>query len=199
MIADPKNPALYTNRAMARLKMSLWESVVSDCNDCLELSPDSMKAHYYLSQAQLALHNPGDALEHAKRAHALCVVSGDKSLASITAQVLRCKKEHWDDMERRRKREGAEVESEVLAMMQGERDGMLRDAAGEAERREIGLEWEQKMAQLRNIFERARVSEDRRRTVPDWAIDDISFGIMVDPVIVRMARLRTSGGPSMIC
>jgi STIP1 family protein 1 len=184
IIADPKNPALYTNRAMARLKMSLWDSVVMDCNQCLELAPENMKAHYYLAQAYLPLHNYGDALHHAQRAHELCVAANDKSLTSVTAQVLKCKKERWEAMERRRRREGMDLQSEVLAMMERERDEALRDLTDASDRREVEAEWEQKLEHMRTIFEKSRAAEERRRKVPDWAIDDISFQVMVDPVIV---------------
>src|SRR5688500_16421760 len=98
---------------MARLKLQLWESVIADCQACLGLTPDNMKAHYYLSQAQLSLRDYDAALDNAKRAHELCVASGDKSLAAITAQVLRCKKERWDWMEKRRIREGQALENET--------------------------------------------------------------------------------------
>jgi tetratricopeptide (TPR) repeat protein len=184
IIADPKNPALYTNRAFARLKMSLWDSVITDCNQCLDLTPDNMKAHYYLSQAYLALHNYNDALDHAKRAHELCIPTNDKSLSSVTAQVLKCKKERWEDMDRRRRRESSELESEVVAMMERERDEALLEIQDDAEKKEVEAEWERKMAHMKSVFENARSADDRRRTVPDWAIDDISFQVMVDPVVV---------------
>jgi hypothetical protein len=45
-------------------------------------------------------------------------------------------------------------------------------------------EWRGKIERMREVFERARPKEERRRQVPDWAIDDISFCVMVDPVIV---------------
>ncbi|KAL1872764.1 hypothetical protein VTK73DRAFT_1370 [Phialemonium thermophilum] len=188
LIADPKNPALYTNRAMARLKMNLWESVVSDCNACLELSPDNIKAHYYLSQALAAQGDPEAALGHAKRAHELSIAANDKSLPAITAQVLRCKKERWDQMERRRRREGAELEAEVVALLKRERDAALADLADDADRRQVEQEWEEKVEQMRHVFEQARPAAERRRKVPDWAIDDISFAIMVDPVITKTGK-----------
>lgn len=188
IIADPKNPALYTNRAMARLKMGLWDSVISDCNQCLDLAPDNMKAHYYLSQAHLALRDYDDALDHALRAHELGIATADKSLSAITAQVLKCKKERWEDLDRRRKREGAELESEVMAMMERERDEALRETADNVERSEVEAEWQQKMAHMKTVFEKARPAEERRRTVPDWIIDDISFAVMVDPVVTKTGK-----------
>ncbi|EON96711.1 putative e3 ubiquitin-protein ligase chip protein [Phaeoacremonium minimum UCRPA7] len=173
---------------MARLKLKLWDSVVSDCGTCLELAPDNLKAFYYLSQAQLALKDYDDALENAKRAHEQCVLTGDKSLSAITAQVLKCKKERWDDLEKRRQREGSELETDIVLLMERERDEAVASCAGESDRREVTAEWESKIAQTRRVFEKARSAEDKRRNVPDWAIDDISFGIMVDPVIVILSN-----------
>jgi STIP1 family protein 1 len=191
LIVDPNNPALYTNRAMARLKLSQWDDAIADCNECLKLSPDSMKAHYSLSQAHLALHAYDDALEHALKAHKLCAQSMDKSLATITAHVLKCKKERWDDMEKRRLRETSGLQVEVLELLQRERDQAIRDAADldEGSRKEIEAEWDQKIEQMRDVFERARSGKEKRRKVPDWAIDDITFEVMVDPVIVGFDAL----------
>ncbi|KAK3939048.1 U-box domain-containing protein [Diplogelasinospora grovesii] len=189
LIADPTNSMLYTNRAMARLKMELWESVIADCSECLKLSPDSFKAHYYLAQAHLPLHNYDDALEHALKAHEICVKTGDKSLAAVTALVLRCKKERWDYMEKRRRREHSDLESEVLVLMERERDEALTDPElSDAEKPEIEAEWARKIETMRTVFEKARTNSDKRRDVPDWAIDDISFGIMVDPVITKTGK-----------
>jgi STIP1 family protein 1 len=168
--------------------MGLWDSAISDCNDCLALSPDNMKAHYYLSQAHLALNNYAEALDHAKVAHKLCITTLDKSLSAITAQVLKCKKECWEDKERHRRREGAELEVEILGTMERERDGALGEATNEEDKTEIVQEWEQKMSRMRRIFEMARAAEEKRRPVPDWAIDDISFAVMIDPVMVSLLR-----------
>lgn len=186
ILADPRSPALYTNRAMARLKLGLWDSVVADCHACLALSPLSMKAHYYLSQAQLAICDYGAALDSARRAHDLCAVANDKSLAAVTALVLRCKRDRWEDRERKRGREAQDLERELLELLRSQRDVALAREEDEAEAGAICDESAQKAALLRDVFERARVQSDQRRHVPEWAVDDISFGIMVDPVIVSL-------------
>jgi STIP1 homology and U-box containing protein 1 len=187
LIADPGNSTLYTNRAMARLKMNLWDSVISDCNECLKFTPDSMKAHYYLSQAHLALEAYEEALKHALKAYDLCVKNRDKSLTAITSQVLKCKKERWADRDKRRRRETSDLEAEVVAMMERERDEVLSgDGLLDSERQEIREEWERKMEIMRGVFEKSRAAHEQRRKVPDWAIDDISFGFMHDPVIVSL-------------
>jgi STIP1 family protein 1 len=145
-----------------------------------------MKAYFYLGQAQLAIKDFDAALANVLRAHELCVSNNDKSLAAVTTVVLRCKKERWDDLERRRIRESQDLEREMLELLAKDRNEMLAAVTDddEIERRTIEEDSEKKMARMRDIFERARTESEKRREVPEWAIDDISFGIMVDPVIV---------------
>ncbi|KAK0671617.1 putative CHIP protein [Cercophora samala] len=189
LILDPSNPTLYTNRAMSRLRLSLWDSVIADCESCLRLSPDNLKAHYYLSQAHLALHAYTDALAHALKAHKLCVQAQDKSLTNVTAQVLRCKKEKWDYEEKRRKRETSDLEEEVLTLLKKEKDAALDGEDGGGSRgEELTREWEDKLRRVKEVFEKAREKEEKRREVPEWAVDDITFGFMVDPVITKTGK-----------
>jgi STIP1 family protein 1 len=190
IIAEPKNPALYTNRAMARLKLGYWESVIADCHACLALSPNNMKALFYLGQAQLAIKDYDAALANVLRAHELCVAGHDKSLAAVTTVVLNCKKERWEDRERRRAREAQDLEREVLGLLARDRDEALAAVTdGDAiEKRTIEEDAEAKIERMRDVFERSRAQSEKRREVPEWAIDDISFGIMVDPVMTKTGK-----------
>ncbi|KAK8127918.1 hypothetical protein PG984_009026 [Apiospora sp. TS-2023a] len=179
---------------MARLKLCLWDSAIADCQACLKLNGENMKAHYYLSQAYLELRAYDDAVAHAHRARQICAVTNDKSLAQVTTLVLRCKKDRWDDAEKKRKREHKELEEEVLETMRWQKAEALKmlespeaaDAPGgsdDGDRRQVAEEWDAKMEQLSRVFEAARTNEEKRREVPEWAIDDITFGFMVDPVM----------------
>lgn len=147
-----------------------------------------MKANYYLAQAHVELHNTEEALETAVRAHALCVKQSDKSLPQVTALVLRCKKERWQERERRRKRENQDLEHEILAMMQQEMNEALSTCDSDSLRAEVAKEWEDKVADLRRTFDLARQNGERERVVPDWMIDEITFNIFVDPVTVRTPK-----------
>lgn len=188
IIVDPKNPALYTNRAMARLKLGHWESVISDCQTCLGLAPQNMKAHYYLAQAQLSIGDFDSALNNALAAHKICAAANDKSLGAITNIVLRCKKDRWDDREKKRLRQERELEEDMLELLVRDRDDMLKAESDETERRIIEDEADEKMKALSRVFETAREKSLKRREVPDWAIDDISFAIMVDPVVTKTGK-----------
>ncbi|KAI1638644.1 U-box domain-containing protein [Biscogniauxia mediterranea] len=188
IIADDTNPSLYTNRAMARLRLGLYDSAISDCNSCLKLSGGNMKAYFVLSQCQLAIHDYDGALDSALQAHRLCAETNDKSLAAVTNQVLRCKKSRWDEMEKKRTREGQELENEVIALMQREREDMVNSCTTDLDRKQVEEEWDQKINLMKATFEKSRKASEQRREVPDWAIDDISFGIMVDPVMTKTGK-----------
>ncbi|KAI1815833.1 U-box-domain-containing protein [Poronia punctata] len=188
IIADDAEPTLYTNRAMARIKLQQYDSAIWDCQICIKLGGANMKAHFIQSQCLLALQDYDGALENALKAHRLGAEANDKSLTSLTNQVLRCKKERWEDKEKKRSREAQEIEGEVSALMERERDALYSACDDELERSQIKEEWDQKMESLRVIFEKARAESEKKREVPEWAIDDISFGIMVDPVVTKCGK-----------
>jgi STIP1 homology and U-box containing protein 1 len=143
-----------------------------------------MKAHYYLSQALLAEHDYNSALDHALQAHKLCVSSGDKSLSVITSHVLRCKKERWEALERSRQREEHDLENEILSLMEREKGSAIAEIESALDQAEEAAAWDAKLARIRKVFDKSRTGSEKERVVPDWAIDDITFGIMIDPVIV---------------
>ena len=106
--------------------------------------------------------------------------------------MLRCKKERWERQEKQRAREDQDLEREIMALLEKDKDENLQLVAegDETERQIINEEMEQKAKRLRDIFNRARTKSDQRREVPEWAIDDITFTIMVDPVMVSESLLK---------
>ncbi|KAK3358257.1 U-box domain-containing protein [Lasiosphaeria ovina] len=188
LIADPSEPALYTNRAMTRLRMHLWDGVVADCTACLDLAPDRMKAYYYLSLAYIPLEDYDEALRMALVAHNLCVQTDDRSLTAVTSQVLQCKRERWEAIERRRKRETSALENETLDFFEQDREDVLKMVIDDAHKRDIIREYDEKLHAIQDIFERARNSDQKARSVPDWLIDEISFCVMHDPVMTKSGK-----------
>ncbi|TDZ18032.1 STIP1-like proteiny and U box-containing protein 1 [Colletotrichum orbiculare MAFF 240422] len=188
IINSPKSPALYTNRAMARLKLELWESVIADCESCIGLDPNNFKAYYYLSQAQLALEDYEAAVTSAVVAHEHCFKAGDKSLAAVTIQVRRAKKERWDWREARRVRQSHDLEKHVVSQMEKERDQALQDVTDDSERGDIEKEFDDRIQAITEVFEKSRPTAEKLRPVPNWAICDISLEFFVDPVITRSGK-----------
>jgi len=154
-----------------------------------------MKAHFQLAQAQIALHDPAPALESAKLAHKLCVdevITGGKggsSIGPITELVLRCKKEAWEVRETERERKRGGLLGEVLEGLRRDEEayvGVLRQEGKEYEVEGVRKSFEGKREEVRRVFEGlgAVGSVARRRKVPDWCLDDITFSVMLDPVVV---------------
>lgn len=175
---------------MARCRLQNWVDAVTDCQTCLTISPDNSKAAFYLAEAQLGLRDYDNALESAKRAYELFSHSEDgvKSLGLATKLVLRCKKERWEDKERRRSRERSNLERELIESLENERRTAVSMTRGEAEAAEVRKEWDTKIETLRATFQLAAGEGAKRREVPDWAVDDITFGIMVDPVVTKTGK-----------
>lgn len=177
---------------MALLKLSHYEAVITDSLHVLELQPNNMKAHFQLAQAQIALHQERDALESAKKAYELCMEEvaiggkGASSLGAITELVHKCRKEDWEGRERQRIRNEDSLLGELVRDLEDKRnkevERLSKEGAGEVQTSEAYQEYEAKIESLRGVFEKAGMA--KRRRVPDWCIDDISFAVMMDPVVV---------------
>lgn len=137
----------------------------------------------------------------AKKAHKYCVQeveSGGKgggSLGVITELVLRCLKEDWERREEERLAGRKGLLSEIVGTLERERDGRIMrfresDPGNEGVVEAIRGEYEGKIEELRATFELAGKGdpESGRRKVPDWAVDDITFSVMVDPVTVSICE-----------
>lgn len=193
---DSSNPALYTNRAMAYLKLSSFESVIKDSEKAIDLQPNNMKAYFQLAQARIALHHEKEALESAKKAYELCMEevakdgTGAKSLPAITELLHRCRKEEWESRERERVRNDEGLLGELVRDLEEKRDRAINQLvatnAGEKAMEETNQEYEGKIENLRDVFHRAGVA--KRRKVPDWCIDDITFAVMSDPVVTKTGQ-----------
>ena len=181
-----------------------YEQVISDCLTSIQLAAENMKAYYFLAQAQIALHQSAAAVLSAKEAHRLCVEEvhkggkGASSIGPITELVLRCKKEDWEarETERLQRQTGLASELEVLlwkereARARGLEDkaamGLLNEDRLEAEMMKLEDEFQQKANDVRKMAVAAGIAgeEAKKRVVPDWCLDDITFSVMVDPVVV---------------
>lgn len=163
-----------------------------------------MKAYYFLAQAQIALHQSTAAISSAKEAHRLCVDEvhrggkGASSIGPITELVLRCKKEDWEakEIERLQRQTGLTKELELL--LRKEHDLKVKELDGKAamgllngdrlggEMKKLDDEFQKKIEDVQRMAVAAGIAgeEAKKRAVPDWCIDDITFSVMVDPVVV---------------
>jgi STIP1 family protein 1 len=184
---------------MALLKLQHYAEVITDSLHAISLLShrDTMKAHFQLAQAQIALHHESEALKNARIAHSLCVEEihvggkGGSSIGPITELVLRCKKEDWEQRETERLKTRNGLLFELEDALREKKSEELRRLGETGIPDEDGIEgitkkYGAKLAELRRTFEVANMmsAEDKRRQVPDWCLDDITFAVMLDPVVV---------------
>lgn len=184
IIKDPTNAAFFTNRALARVRMEQWEAVVSDCEKAIDLLPTSMKAYTYLGSALLHLNRPDESFKASHQAYKLAIAQRSPSIPTIAATCLEAKKKRWELAETERIKRESLLLRETCAMI--ERDAMERARrVGGPEGAEIEDEARCRCRQLEDIFGKAEAENLKKRIVPDWLIDNITFSIMWDPVVTK--------------
>jgi STIP1 family protein 1 len=108
-------------------------------------------------------------VRESRKAYELAVEQRSPSLASIAQHVLAAKKEAWEHRERER----ILLENETLRKTLSAIDG---------------ADYEDKEAlkkTVEEVFAKADAERCRRREVPDYLVDQISFGVMVDPMVTK--------------
>lgn len=189
---------------MARLRLHLYNDVLLDCAVSLELLPINMKAHFLLAQAEIELGKLDEAYTNSQKAYELCSGRGgqgmdkswERSLAPVTALVLRCKKEIWERRENERLRTRSALLDYLIATITRDRDTELKNMEVGSEKEGVRRKWAEKEAELRRLWDVAADKEGKRRVVPDWAIDNITFSVMQDPVVVSVTIAILSRGCS---
>mmetsp|Transcript_8060 Transcript_8060/g.19472 ORF Transcript_8060/g.19472 Transcript_8060/m.19472 type:complete len:430 (-) Transcript_8060:114-1403(-) len=81
---------LYSNRAAVRLLLKKNDDAVSDCDKCLKIDPDFIKAHFRKAQAQMRLNKFKEAIDACKlgiERH-----PGNSELASLQQEI----QTEWD-------------------------------------------------------------------------------------------------------
>lgn len=127
ILLDPSAPMLYTNRAMARLKLGLLDGVLQDCASSLAIKEKSnMKARHYGAQALMGLGRGKEALEEAKKAYEIAAKEEGGSLGSVVSVVLKCKKAAWEEREQERLAGTEGVKGRIV-------DGLRRDLERQVE------------------------------------------------------------------
>ncbi len=115
----------------------------------------------------------------------------EKNLGPVTALVLRCKKELWEKKENDRLKVRNGLLEEMCGLIRSKKENELAalNMVGEATKEqteEVERTWRRKEEELRRVWDTAAEGEGKRRAVPDWAIDNITFAVMHDPVMVSL-------------
>ncbi|KAF2857880.1 U-box-domain-containing protein [Piedraia hortae CBS 480.64] len=179
----PSNPILYTNRANARLKLHRYLDAASDCHIALALSSSNAKAHYFLSQAQLGLSQPDEALASSMKAYNLSRRAGDlarvKDFQSYSSLVLKCRKARLLARQTKKRKGRSALLAELEELLTQHHQTQINSITDPAEKKKVEGEFKEKVRSLRDVF------ESKRKNVPNWMTDPITFEIMHDPVTTK--------------
>lgn len=183
---DSTKPNLYTNRAMARMQQGKHQEAILDCLAGSQINEKLSKPYYIMAKCLLALNDPDHAVENATRAYSLGLEGGEhRSLPSLRGLVLKCKKMRWDLQETIRCNQTSQLQAELEGLLMTEKAKALAMCGANVSYMTTAESWEGKIQQLRDTFQRASsANEKERSSPPEWAIDDISFEVMIDPVTV---------------
>lgn len=173
---------------MARFRIDAWEDCLDDCLKAIEMKSANFKAYFYLAQAQLKLRHPNEALASAMTAYDYGLRTGDQSTAKASELVLSAKKAVWEVKERDRLRERSHLLREL-------EDSLMRNGEWDANQvidpvviDEIQNTTRSKIEELYSIFAIADPCNMVKREIPDYMVDQISFGFMYDPVITKSGQ-----------
>lgn len=212
---DPLNPILHTNHSKALLKLARYPEAIASSKSAITIVSSSpvnsvcMKAHFTIAQAYHAMHEYENALQAVEKAREYCVkdmpiggkglIGSGKSLPNILELGLRCRKEGWEAREEKRRRERRDLCGEVVGLMRREagRRGVSDDIDVDVNvngslinGEDITEEWKRKIEEVERVFRLVETQgkDGRRREMPDWAIDGISFNVMSDPVTTKTGQ-----------
>ena len=156
-----------------------------------------------IAQAQLGLHHPHEALSSALTAYdqvrfpSPSAKISPKDLETFSSFVLKCKKAKFAIRDRERLRRQGDLRAELEETFEANRNrdldfvseqlerGQLGQVEASERNEEIQSNFDEKISQLRLLFEAADPANHKPREIPDHLIDMITFEPMHDPVITK--------------
>lgn len=132
-----------------------------------------MKAHTYLGQALLQLRRPRESYQASKKAYELAIEQRSPSLETIAQTAIKARHAMWEQKEEARVKGEQDLLAKMLALISENTDPY---EAGEVRKK------------VQEVFGKAEAERWRKREVPDYLVDAISFNIMWDPVVTKNGR-----------
>lgn len=142
ILKNPKEPTLFGNRALVRIKLESWEGAENDSRIAVgiygEKNPASIKMNYYLAQALLGLQKPSEAYEVALPAYRYSLEIRNPNSEVLSKTILRAKQAIWAAKETERLRELNGTLKRVEEMLESELETELRQLEERYQAGEIG-------------------------------------------------------------
>lgn len=134
---------LFTNRANTRLKLQYWDGAANDAQAAIKLhgekSRNSIKAYYFLAQAQLRMHHPNDALSTALIGYKVAYENEDSNIGVLVDTILQARKEKWAITEKARIWAANEVLHQIEVLFEGKKAAALEEIERKFKDRTLGF------------------------------------------------------------
>jgi len=184
----PTNDVLFTNRALCRIKMKKFDEAAGDAREAVQHCPNSVKGHYLLGQALLHLERFDDALASLQTAQRYATEQRKNFGEEIAQSIRLAKKRRWEAAEQKRIKQEIDLETYLINLIQNDRNRQL-DAIDEPDeedqdrsKKAAETECDKRVAEVKSMFSEMDARR-KRREVPDYLCDKISFDLLKDPVI----------------
>ena len=133
----PNNAILYTNRALANLKLNNWQNCIDDCNSALTIESNMVKGFYFMGQALVEMQMYDEAIEALKKAYTLSNEQRRFFGDDIASALRLAKRKRFELMEEKRIQQEIELQSYLDKLITADTKSQLSQAQGEDERQHV--------------------------------------------------------------
>ncbi|CAG7720936.1 unnamed protein product [Allacma fusca] len=198
------NPTAYANRANTFMRLHRFEEAVEDCRVAIKLSPEYIKAHYYLGQCLCELGSYDKGLWHLQESLRICQKEGVSRMTferTIKIKLKNWRQHQLSTSEEKKKLGDAILQTRLVDIVLADTERKiqcLKDTPVTSRWRPSGrvskkvlqeqisneehqsqklLEW------ITKAFEKLRNFKEEKHVVPEYMCCKISLCLMRDPVI----------------
>ncbi|KAI8055998.1 STIP1 homology and U box-containing protein 1-like protein [Syncephalis plumigaleata] len=198
IIQNPQVVVYYTNRALCYQKLGSYTAMEQDCRRAIEIDKNAAKAHFLLGKALLGQSGcEARAVAILQKAYTLAVEQKLSFVPDILNVLRPARKQRWERDERARLERRSESFAYLSRLINDDYNRAInelplltdesiplveRNQINEEMRNSLKQEFDDKLQQLDLLFAQVDVNM-KKREIPEYFCDKISFEIMHDPVI----------------
>ena len=137
LVRSPNNAILYTNRALANLKLSNWQDCIDDCNSALIIETNMVKGYYFMGQALVELQLYEEAIDALKKAYTLSNEQRRFYGDDIASALRFAKRKRFELMEEKRIRQEIDLQSYINNLITTDTNKLVAQSQAEDEKMDV--------------------------------------------------------------
>ena len=137
LVRSPNNAILYTNRALANLKLNNCQDCIDDCNSALTIETNMVKGYYFMGQALVELQLYEEAIDALKKAYALSNEQRRFYGDDIASALRFAKRKRFELMEEKRIRQEIDLQSYINNLITADTKRLVAQSQAEDEKIDV--------------------------------------------------------------